>query len=117
MKNAALTNDKITMRSIFTSTPKPAVNYQKFENGQTALHIAVTMNSTECIAILIENGALLLPDANNKTPLHIAAEKQSLPSLKKLVTCSGISLAINKKDNFWKYCLTLMVFKLLWRKL
>eukprot|EP01124_Arcella_intermedia_P005561 TRINITY_DN13296_c0_g1_i1.p1 TRINITY_DN13296_c0_g1~~TRINITY_DN13296_c0_g1_i1.p1 ORF type:complete len:2024 (+),score=493.57 TRINITY_DN13296_c0_g1_i1:554-6073(+) len=98
MRTASESNDVHTMKSIFSKFPKLNPNYQNFENGRTALHIAVESNAPDCLAILVENGAQILPDDDGITPLHLAAKNFNKSIIKQLVGCQGISKTINLKD-------------------
>ncbi|PRP76223.1 ADP-ribosylation factor 1 [Planoprotostelium fungivorum] len=71
---------------ITETTLPPVVNEKITEAGQTPLHLAVeNANGLPFVELLMKNGANVLPDNQNRTPLHTAVISVNLPALEYII--------------------------------
>lgn len=84
----------------------------KNRQGETALHLAVSINNPLVVSLLLEVGAN--PSCGNKignTPLHYAVESSRLETCFKLVTDDVINLENDGKLLYFHFSYVVLLIK------
>lgn len=89
LARAAFDGEVKVLESLLASDPAAITRHDRV-TGQTALHWAVQGDRCECVAVLLANGADVNCRAKRKlTPLHIAASRNNVKSLKLLIAAGA----------------------------
>lgn len=83
--------------------PGVHVDYQN-ESGTSALHYAAANGHEDCVAILLQRGARVLPNANGNTALHWAVLNKSVGCVRALL--GSAEADVLAKNGFGRSALT-----------
>ncbi len=77
----------------------PSIVNIKDDSGSAALHLAVLIESTKMVELLLEHGASInIKDENNYTPLHLAVKKKPVEAFKLLMNFYMRSACVENVD-------------------
>jgi hypothetical protein len=83
--------------------PGVHVDYQN-ETGTSALHYAAANGHEDCVSLLLQKGARMMPNSSGNTPLHWAVLNKSAACVKALLTAPGTDVLA--KNGFGRSALT-----------
>ena len=83
--------------------PGVHVDYQN-EGGSSALHYAAANGHEDCVSLLLQKGARVMPNSSGNTPLHWAVLNKSAACVKALLNAPGTDVLA--KNGFGRSALT-----------